>query len=66
MPVAVNPKFKDHPTIQKFEEWVKKHYTAQITPDKPEGVDLTKVFYYKIDDKQYGPIPYKKVPKAFK
>lgn len=66
MPVSVNPKYKENPVIKRFEEWVKKNYEGKIMPDKPEGIDLNTVFYYKIDDTQYGPIPYKKVPKSFR
>lgn len=66
MPITVNPKYKEHPTIINFEQWVKEHYTGQVMPEIPSDVDLNEVFYYKIDGKQYGPIPYKKVPKKFK
>ena len=66
MSITVNPKYKGHPTIQKFEAWIRKNYTGNVKIELPKDVDLKSVFIYSIDGLKYGPIPLKKIPKSFK
>jgi len=65
MSITANPKYKEHDTIKKFEAWVKKNYYGKAIQEPPKGVDLNTVFYYSMDGLQYGPIPFKKIPKRF-
>ena len=64
MSIKVNPLYSEAPLIKLFESWIKKNYTGSYLPSPPKGVDLNEVFYYSMGGKQYGPIPYKKVPRT--
>lgn len=49
-----------------FIKWVKENYTGRIMENIPKDIDWSSEFYYKIDEKQYGPIQINDIPNKFR